>query len=348
MQKEDINRLDKYLNDTASKDEQGLVEQLLGAGIGDDKVREYVKNDWNNYTPSQEIEESQLDRILDGVHHEIHLKDKSQKRPVLRRMYRWYSAVAAILLLPLLLTGVFSMWERGGIEGLFGENPAQARIVSPMGTRLFFQLPDGTNGVLNGGASLEYAIPFSSNRKVSLMGEAYFHVKRDEQHSFVVHTGLVDVKVWGTRFNVNVPSESDYAEVVLEDGSVECFVGKQNKGLMLKPNQRVVVSNGKVVRSKVNAKDYIAWKDGKLVLRGASMDQVAAKISRWYNVDVVVKGKALSGYCFRGTFEDDSLEEVLRLLKMTSPIDYRVERRKLLRDGSYERKRVILMHRDNK
>ena len=63
---------------------------------------------------------------------------------------------------------------------------------------------------------------------------------------------------------------------------------------------------------------------GKLVFRGDRMLEVARRIERWYNVDVNIADKELEKYSFRGTFQDDKLDDVLRLLSMTSPIKYEI------------------------
>jgi ferric-dicitrate binding protein FerR (iron transport regulator) len=72
------------------------------------------------------------------------------------------------------------------------------------------------------------------------------------------------------------------------------------------------------------------------------MAEVARRLERWYNVKVEVVDKELENYVFRGTFQDDSFREVLRLLSLTSPIRYRIIERKLLDDGTFDKERVLL------
>jgi len=87
---------------------------------------------------------------------------------------------------------------------------------------------------------------------------------------------------------------------------------------------------------------YKAWTDGKLVFRGDDMAEVAARIGRWYNVKVILASRELEKFSFRATFEDDSLEEVLRLLKMTSPIGYKITPRVMKSDGTFEKETITL------
>ena len=72
------------------------------------------------------------------------------------------------------------------------------------------------------------------------------------------------------------------------------------------------------------------------------MAEVARRIERWYNVKVNLADKELEKYSFRATFQDDSLEDVLKLLAMTSPIRYKITPRKLLPDGTYDAEKIII------
>jgi transmembrane sensor len=94
----------------------------------------------------------------------------------------------------------------------------------------------------------------------------------------------------------------------------------------------LVFKYGAINIDKTDAAKYAAWKEGKLVFRGDPMAEVVRRIERWYNVDVDLVDKELEKYVIRGTFQDDSMEEVFQYLKMTSPIRYRIEDRKMLAD----------------
>ena len=72
------------------------------------------------------------------------------------------------------------------------------------------------------------------------------------------------------------------------------------------------------------------------------MAEVARRMERWYNIKIVIADKELENYSFRATFEDDKIEEVLRLLSLTSPIRYHITSRKLLADGTYQKEKVTI------
>jgi transmembrane sensor len=95
-------------------------------------------------------------------------------------------------------------------------------------------------------------------------------------------------------------------------------------------------------KSVVDPAKYNAWTEGMLVFRGDSMAEVARRIERWYNVKIILADKELGNYSFRATFQDDSLEEVLRFLSLTSPIRYKVKPRELMLDGTYRKEEVTI------
>lgn len=342
MQKGDKEILIRYINDKATVDEQARVEDMF-CNKGDDTLHDFVKSDWYNDVNVKEIDDKNFSYILDRVHHKINLQEKRVKQSLTKRVYSWYSAVAAVVLFPLLALGVLSIIEWSEVNRLLVEETSEISFLSPMGVRTSFILPDDSKVVLSGGSSIKYSIPFSTKRDVELKGEAYFDVSRNKDYPFVVSAGKVDIKVLGTRFNVSTTLSGSTTEVILEEGSVECTVG-QNK-IELVPDEKFSLVGNSYTKSSIDASKFTAWRHGTLIFRGDSMNEVAKRISQWYNVDVEVKGSELLSYSFRATFQDDSLEEAMRLLKMSSPINYKIIPRKKLSDGSFSKKRLLIYNK---
>ena len=69
---------------------------------------------------------------------------------------------------------------------------------------------------------------------------------------------------------------------------------------------------------------------------------MADKLSDWYHIDVMLDGTYPKDYKFRATFKDESIEEVLRLMKLTAPITYTIHHQKKLEDGAYSKMKVVL------
>ncbi|HEY5507801.1 MAG TPA: FecR domain-containing protein [Paludibacter sp.] len=281
-----------------------------------------------------------LNHLLDRVHHIIRKNETLKRQKPLQKFIRIYMRAAAILLLPLLVAGGLVYSYLGYHGKTTTDRQVSSTIYAPLGARVSFNLPDGTTGMLNSGSHLSYSLPFNNNRQVKLEGEAWFEVSRDENHPFEISTGNSTVKVLGTSFNMSAYPVENYVEVVLQQGKVEFLDNKGDEKVTMLPSERLVFHDGKVCKSVTDPAKYNAWTEGKLVFRGDPMDEVARRIERWYNVKVELADIELEKYSFRATFEDDKIEEVLRLLSMTSPIRYQITPRKLLTDGSFEKEKV--------
>jgi len=80
--------------------------------------------------------------------------------------------------------------------------------------------------------------------------------------------------------------------------------------------------------------------------RDDPFDEVVRDLSRWYHVDLVIRDTRLRNYTYVGTFQDETLEEVLKLLTLTAPIEFEDMGRQKNPDGSFERRRIELMYRE--
>lgn len=255
--------------------------------------------------------------------------------------------IAAVLLIPLLIYAGFLTFIQPKETNTVSDEITWQKVKTTQGMISELVLPDGTHVWLNSETKLEYPLIFETNREVNLSGEAYFEVKKDKQHPFVVNTGTVNVEVLGTSFNIaNYPDENQ-TEVVLGSGKVRLFTGKQHdkKAVsFLEPDQRAVFdkTTKEFAVNHVNIEKYIAWKDGILMFADDSMSEVIRKLSRRFNVDIELETYELNDYVYKATFKDESLSQVLDLLKLSAPIDYKIEPRKPLPYGDYLKQKVII------
>ena len=347
LNQSEIEQLERYISGKADQKEIVFVETLFSGGHENIGLRKHLEKDWEDDRQNATPSDADLNRLLDRVHHMIRNKEDQKRKLFIHRLIHFYRKVAAILLLPLLFSGSLAIVYLGKPKSNIAEQHVTSVIHAPMGSRVSFSLPDGSKGWLNSGSSLTYSIPFNSNRSVTLVGEAWFDVCHNEKSPFEVMAGSSKVKVLGTSFNVSAYLGDKYMEVVLKNGKVEFYAEPNSQKVMISPSQKLVYCNNAVKLSVTDPSKYSAWTDGKLVFRGDNMLEVAARIGRWYNVKVVLADKDLEKFSFRATFEDDSLEEVLRLLSLTSPINYRITARVLNSDGTYEKQIVTLYKRAN-
>ena len=334
---EDGKKILNHVNGIAGERDSDDVMAMFSAGEDNEQLKNFIANDWYGFMNSDITTTEELRPLLDNIHHQIRLDEfKRNKNPV-RKLSGFYARAAAIILIPLLLGTGFLLLR--GMAGDAGQ-PAMASIYAPVGSRVAFSLPDGTDGMLNSGSTLSYAIPFERKRDVALAGEAWFEVTPDVKHPFRIDAGKLKLTVLGTTFNVNAYPDENYTEVVLETGSVLVDCEKYKEGMVMQPSERLIYRSGKIIKSKTDPSKYSSWTEGKLVFRSDSMSEVARRIERWYNVNVELMDSNLENYSFRATFEDDPLEEVLKFLSMTSPIRYKIAPREIMADSTYAKPTV--------
>ena len=191
-------------------------------------------------------------------------------------------------------------------------------------------LPDGSRVLLNADSRLTWNRDFTDSlREIHLTGEAFFDVVRDTLRPFVVHTGDMDVKVLGTTFNVRAyPDEKPITTLV--SGSVE-VAAKANKTVRLQPLQTAVLNldNEQFEIEEISEAEAAPWREGKLTFRDTPLGAVVRDIERKYDVECEVESAELNDFLFTGTFDNLTIDEVLRVLKISSDIDYKKDGRKI-------------------
>ncbi len=248
--------------------------------------------------------------------------------------------VAAILFIPLAIGFLFYLYSNSTAT----TQEAWAEIVCPSGVRVNFQLPDGSTGVLNSESRLKYAVNFSTNRSLELEGQAYFDVVKDAEHPFQVKTSNLNVQVLGTSFSVYAFPGTSNEEIVLKTGKVKISAADEKPLALLSPDQKFVLDTDKrkYYTENVNATVLTSWIDGKLIFKNEPFVDVAERLARWYNVDIEIQDPGLKNYKYYGTFENESLDEAIRLLVLTAPIIRKEVKRKQQSDGTYSKRKIIL------
>lgn len=239
---------------------------------------------------------------------------------------RIFTRAASILLIPLLASTLALM---ALVISKHKQEFAQQEVITPEGSRTQITLPDGSHVWLNAESSLKFKIPFNKKRReVLLSGEAYFDVQKNKKSPFIVHSGNTSVKVLGTKFNYKAYKEDSNIEVSLSEGKVQLEVLKANNenNYILNSGDRAVVDKASGTTNITNEKleKYTDWHKGLLVFDDALISDVAKNLSRWYGIDAVIEDPTIVNYRITTTFENESLQQVIDLLKLSSPLDIRI------------------------
>ena len=333
--------LEKYYNRSCTADEKAIVEEWFADIHNGREIKELTREIWEE-TPSTSEEKEILDDLLFKIYDRIITENQQKEKSKIS--WGWAVSAAIAVGIVFLIAGVWL-----GSTYLPSKKQIYAKLYAPYGSRIRFELPDGSRGWLNSGSSLKYPVNFTGNtRKVYLKGEGYFDVKHDPDKPFVVQTKNTRVTALGTSFNVHSYSGNSNNEVTLIKGVVvvdkKLQDGTFKKVSVMKPGQHVTLNaqTGRLITSNKDPEKYVAWKDGMLMFRNDPLSRVINEMEMFYNVDIEVADQSLYKYHFHATFEDETLFETLRLLKISSGIDYKICKRKKNKDGSFKKRKIIL------
>ncbi len=332
--------LPAYFTDEINEEDREKVDLWKKASLTNSKLFDEIAAAWKSAEILGQMEQFNSKEALKKV-------DKRLRFGRAANSFRGLQKVAAILLVPILIYAGGLTYLQFTKSGYTSEKITWQEVKTTTGMISELELPDGTHVWLNSQTRFKYPLTFGKVREVVLNGEAYFDVVRDTDHPFIVNTGTMNVEVLGTSFNVTNYPEENQTEVVLRSGKVNLFTdefkNKKEIGFLV-PGQQALF-NKKTQRLMVNRVDpdkYTSWKEGKLIFTDDSMSTVVHKLSRWFNVDIVLENKELDGYVYRGTFGSQSLRQILDLLKISAPIGYTIKPGKQLPDGSFSKERIII------
>jgi len=179
-------------------------------------------------------------------------------------------------------------------------------------------LADGSTVFLNRNSSLTYPKNFrSGSRKVSLRGEAFFDIARNEEHPFIIDAGKARIKVLGTSFNVITENASNEVEVYVASGKVLVTSEDGSSSLTLEPEFVGKVSGSNAVRTRNTNVNYLAWHTGMLTYDGERLEVVFEDLKRTYNIEIKVADPAINDYRLTSPFERQPQDTIVKLICTT-------------------------------
>ena len=199
-------------------------------------------------------------------------------------------------------------------------------LIIPKGGEYQVVLADGTKVWLNSASRLIYPQSFmGKERRVVLSGEAFFDVAHDAERPFIVETSRMNVKVLGTRFNVNDYDDNEEVSTTLVNGSVEIFSGGQ-QAFRLVPGEQAYGKENELEKREVNVRLYTSWIDGKFLFNNTELEEIAKQISRWYDVEIFFSSENVKKVRFTGAIvKFKPLDDLVRMIESTSQVRFSVK-----------------------
>jgi len=295
--------------------------------------------------------ESHLEPVIAVNDEEFETEKPSLFRSIFSKRLTVISFVVLILLSS---TAIYFLSGRKNVTSAVKQE--MSSVVTKNGNRTKIVLPDGSQVWLNAGSNLDYNnSTFNKElREVSLNGEAYFDVTKNEAKPFIIHTKKMDIRVVGTAFNVRSYNDEKTAEASLIRGSIEVTLkDRKDQKILLKPNEKISINTQeeKQISLKTNEKiaikprpaipqivvnelkpnptnniiPEIAWTQNRLYFEDQSLEDIAPMLEKWFGKTVIIQNQNLKKIRYTGNFENETIENVLSYLKLSRSFNFRME-----------------------
>ena len=352
----------KYLRGNLTPPERHEFFDMLSDTENEQFFKDILLSHISDFKEAPDNRPVDFDNIFDNILSEIkeidhneYVRKEDNRRITIKQFTRYAGIIAAVSIVAFFLGRLTIGTQKSPLSSL----PALIsynEISAPYGSKSEIKLPDGTTVVLNAGSTLKYQSDYNlSNRDLELTGEAYFKVAKNADIPLVVNAGSINVKAIGTEFNIKAYDEEGTVETTLIEGKVEItregletekdqFIGLEpnQKAIFIKdedsfilekvegPNSSVVkpvktIQENILISPRVNVDQVVAWTEGKLILRAENLENLCIQLERKYDVKIVFGDEEIKKFRFTGILLDETLEQVLNVIKLTAPIEFLVE-----------------------
>ncbi len=227
------------------------------------------------------------------------------------------SGVAASLLIVLALS--FMGTFQKGSEVLVS-------MSADYGNRSEIMLPDGSLVKLNAGSEVVYSYdPKKKTREVDFQGEGFFDVSKSKDPFVIKVAGGLNVRVWGTSFNLQAYADDPVIQASLVEGCIE--LEKGNEKLRMKPGEIAVFDKktDKIKQVEGVLSHSYGWLDNKLYMEDMSLSVVCKYLERWYDVEITLQPGLGEKIRYNGVIQEETVTDVMDALSRLSNISYHVK-----------------------
>lgn len=282
--------------------------------------------------------------------------EKQIAQPVFQRLVSlpaWRRLAAASVVV---LAGSSAIWflqhrKRLITEEIIARTPNQ--YTTQPGSKSKLELPDGTQVWLNGNSKLNFGDGTFGviSREVYLSGEAFFDVAKNEKVPFIIHTGIIDITVLGTAFDVKAYPGEKNVETALVRGLIQITTHNDpDRKIILKPNEKFIIptetskaaahipptvapsvySITALNQGKSGILPETVWMQRKLEFDDEPFSELAPKMEAWFDIRIRFGSESIRNKRFSGVIEKETLEEMLKDLRLSSPFTYTLKGNELL------------------
>lgn len=316
--------LQKYMDDQCTPEEISAVQSWYAQFDAE-------SDPLDTYSPGEQaqLKKQMLDQLKQKIQGAASVK---RKKPVRKLLY--WTAAAAVLVLTLKLF-------IAGPEASKFKTPLAELEISNQGKTILKQvLPDGSQVWLSPSAKLTYPKSFRglAFRTVKMQGQAFFEVVKDHAHPFIIHSGAMTTRVWGTSFQVRALPGQEWAEVKVLTGkvSVESSLAateKKTAEVMLQPNQQASFNTRSHVLKKQEKAEMSAlqiWKKVSLSFNNTPVKEVIEVLNKEFKVQISTRDKQIDSFVLKADFTGQNFPDIMEMIKKSLDLNYQVSDDKVL------------------
>lgn len=255
------------------------------------------------------------------------ISTKETRNKSLSYRLRYIAAIASVLLFAVMLTATIRNYQKS-----MQFSTQVTAVVTQPGQKTNIILPDGSTVWLNSSSSLKYNSTYNiDDREVTMTGEAFFDVRKDQSKTFRVKCNDLSVEVHGTSFNVKNRGSEHLKEVTVSEGKVGLVSNSHELTTIVKGEQAIFDEISRKVTTKKEDADLVsAWKNNELIFRDTPVKDVIKSLESWYGVNITIDQKIVGEHNYTLKVKTESLREVLDMLKLITPFDYSINGKDIL------------------
>jgi transmembrane sensor len=329
--------LTRKLSNEASQEE---LEELAGMVAANPALKEEA-DIYNRYWEQQQQEQhANTELALQKVLGQINITEteySSVEDTPVKRIPVW-KRIARIAAMLVFLAGIGI-----GAYKIFisptSSTQVQADLVQKQnakGVKSTIELADGSKIWLNADSKVQYPPLFTgSTREVYLNGEAFFDIAKNPAKPFIIHLSNGTVRVLGTSFNIKAYDNEPVVETSVATGKV-AFIPKLRNNqeadtIFLTPNNKVVyrVKEEKIITTATVSAEDKGWTEGKMVFRSMLFKDIAIELERSFGKKIVFKDEEVANFRLTGSFQNNTLAEILFYLSKTKAFTYTISDREI-------------------
>jgi ferric-dicitrate binding protein FerR (iron transport regulator) len=280
-----------------------------------------TEQDPADFITSQQQKELKF-RLLTNIRRNVaslELKStQTNKRKTVSRTLYLLSGVAAMLILTI---GIFFYVQKKSSFSDLGD----VHVVNMTKAIQKLVLSDGSIVWLNPKSKVIYPHNFTSTlRKVQMQGEAFFDVTPDPKRPFIIYSGNVITRVWGTSFRIrayeNIPFE---LSVLTGKVSVQLQTRKDSELILLPQQTATYLTASDLLKKGIEKKTSAMsiWHKETMTFDNEPIREVIKVLNAQFKVNISTADEKLLDYVLKADFNDQSLPSILEMLRKSLNVE---------------------------